>query len=268
MDLRQIEELLPFYALDALTDDEKSQVEAYLREHPEMREQIKEMQSASSALPYSVPPMEPSSRVKESLMARVAAEAKGRSMISEPKQASRPREMQNIFQFLSFGFAVVAVVWAVVLNIQLNQMRSEVSTLKGALVSQSTALEKINQSIEQINTKLPEANPSSAVTISLKGTSVQPKAQGELIANPNNQTAVLVITGLPKLEAGKTYQVWLIDAAGPKSAGLLSVDTGGQGVVVVSSNTTIGSFQVLAISVEPAGGSVQPTGDIVMSGNL
>ena len=97
---------------------------------------------------------------------------------------------------------------------------------------------------------------------------MQPKAQGELIANPNNQTAVLVITGLPKLEPGKTYQVWLIDAAGPKSAGLLSVDANGQGVVVVTSNTTIGSFQALGISVEPSGGSTQPTGDIVVLSDI
>src|SRR5215813_896788 len=107
LDPRQIEELLPFYALDALTDDEKSQVEAYLREHPEVREALQALQSATTALPYSVPPMEPSPRAKEALMARVAAAARERSAIAEPKQAARPREARNIFQFLSFGFAVV-----------------------------------------------------------------------------------------------------------------------------------------------------------------
>src|SRR5436190_9573383 len=111
LDPRQIEELLPFYALDALTDDEKSLVEAYLREHPAVREQAKELQSATSVLPYSVPPMEPSQHAKEVLMARVAAEAKARSSISEPKQVARPWEMRNIFQFFSLGFATVAFVW-------------------------------------------------------------------------------------------------------------------------------------------------------------
>ena len=37
MDPRQIEELLPFYALDALTDEERELVESYLAGHPEAR---------------------------------------------------------------------------------------------------------------------------------------------------------------------------------------------------------------------------------------
>ena len=34
---KDIEELLPFYALDALTDEERELVETYLAEHPEDR---------------------------------------------------------------------------------------------------------------------------------------------------------------------------------------------------------------------------------------
>ena len=70
--------------------------------------------------------------------------------------------------------------------------------------------------------------------------------------------------GLTPLEAGKTYQVWLIQGETPVSAGLLKVDANGQGVLVVSSETPIGSFDALGISVEPEQGSPQPTGDIVV----
>ena len=75
---RQIEELLAFYALDALNDEEKELVEAYLKGHPEARQQVEEMGRAVSALPHSVSPVEPSPRSKEALMARVAAEWDGR----------------------------------------------------------------------------------------------------------------------------------------------------------------------------------------------
>ena len=97
---------------------------------------------------------------------------------------------------------------------------------------------------------------------------MQPQAQGQLIADPKNNSGVLVISGLDQLEAGKTYQVWLIDASGPKSAGLLSVDSKGQAVLIVTSGETIGSFQSLGISVEPNGGSQQPTGEIVVLSDL
>ena len=60
----RIEELLPFYALDALSDEERELVESYLAEHPEVREQISDLQSATDALPYSVTPVEPQHRLK------------------------------------------------------------------------------------------------------------------------------------------------------------------------------------------------------------
>jgi anti-sigma-K factor RskA len=257
----RIEELLPFYALDALTDEEKELVEAYLVKHPEFRAQVDELQSTTDAIPYGVAPVEPQRRLKDALMARVAVDVRSRA--SEQKQASIPSEKRwaNLFPAFSFAVATVAVVWAVILNIQLSQLRNDVSALGQALVAQSNSL-------EQINAKLPQTPVSAAVTVSLKGTDVQPQAQGQLIADPNSQSAVLVIVGLDQLESGRTYQVWLIDGGGPQSAGLLTVDENGQGVLIVTSELSIGSFQALGISVEPDGGSQQPTGDIVVLSDL
>lgn len=255
----RIEELLPFYALDALSDEERELVESYLVEHPEVREQIRDLQSATDALPYSAAPVEPQRRLKDALMARVSVDKRA----SEQSQVSSPSERRwaNLFPAFSFAVAAVAVVWVVVLNIQLSQLRKDVSSLNQAVIAQSNSL-------EQINSKLPQTPVSAAMTISLKGTKVQPQAQGQLIADPKSESAVLVITGLGQLEAGKTYQVWLIDASGPKSAGLLTVNANGQGVVIVTSDSEIGSFKSLGISVEPAGGSSKPTGDIVVLSDL
>jgi anti-sigma-K factor RskA len=261
MDLQKFEELLPFYALDALTDEERELVEAYLREHPEARQQVEEMGRAVTALQQSVASVEPAPRTKSALMARVAVDAKSR--VADQEQVHRPQATRrvNIFQAFGLGAATVAIIWVVVLNIQLSYLRSQVSMLSQALVAQSNALEQINQQLSK-----PPA--SETVTISLKGTDVRPQAQGQLIADPTKNSAVLVIDGLGQLEPGKTYQVWLIDASGPKNAGLLSVDSKGQAVLIVTSEETIGSFQSLGISVEPDGGSQQPTGEIVVLSDL
>ena len=289
---KHIEELLPFYALGALNEEEHDLVDAYLKEHPEARQQVEEMGSAVSALPYSVPPVEPSPRSKDTLMKRVTGDQRAAS--STRSQPSRPRGLRlgNIFQAFSMGVAIVAIVWAVVLNTQLaqlrnevltlrnaivaqansleqiNVLRNEVSTLRKAVVAQANSLEQINQSVDQINANLLQEIPSAVITVSLKGTDLQPQAQGQLIADPDSNSAVLVIGGLTPLETGKTYQVWLIQGDAPHSAGLLKVDENGQGVFVVSSETAIGSFDALGISVEPEEGSLQPTGDIVVLSTL
>jgi anti-sigma-K factor RskA len=140
-------------------------------------------------------------------------------------------------------------------------LRNEISALGHSQAAQS------NQ-IQQINAVLSQLTPSTVITVSLKGTEIEPQAQGQLIADPSSQSAVMVIVGLTPLEAGKTYQVWLIEGEVPESAGLLKVDANGQGMIVVSSETPIGSFDALGISVEPEAGSPQPTGDIVVLSSL
>jgi anti-sigma-K factor RskA len=261
----RIEELLPFYALDALTDEERELVDSYLAEHPEAREQMKELHAGASVLPYGISPVVPPRQVKESLMARVNADAKARIYSSTPRQPSRPIlrgvRGENIIRTFTLGIATLAIVWVIILNAQISQLRNEISSLHETLASQSNSL-------EQIIANLPKSPPSNVITVSLKGTNVQPRAHGQLVVDPNEQSAILIISGLPKLEANKTYQVWLINGGAPVSAGLLSIDENGQGVVIVTSNESIGSFKALAISVEPQGGSPQPTGDIVVSNDL
>ena len=261
----RIEELLPFYVLDALTDEERELVESYLAEHPEAREQMSDLHSAASALPYGISPVEPPRHVKKTLMARVTADAEARARSRAQRRPSYPllRGMrgENILRTFTLGIATLAIVWVIILNTKISQLQNEIATLNNTLAAQS-------DSLEQIIENLPKAPPSNVITVSLKGTDIQPRAHGQLIADPEEQSAVLVISGLPKLEANRTYQVWLISGGTPVSAGLLAIDESGQGVVIVTSDESIGSFKTLAISVEPEGGSPQPTGEIVVASDL
>jgi anti-sigma-K factor RskA len=245
-----------------LSEEERRLVEEYLAEHPEARRQLEEMQETVSAMPEAVARMEPPRRVKEALMARIAAEERPRVSAPVPGEPSRRGlSSGDWFRRLSLAAAALAIAGVVILSLQVSQLRREIASLNQALVAQSNSL---NALIEQ----LPQGTPSNVITVSLKGTDVQPQAQGQLIADPGSQSAVLVIAGLPPLEAGHTYQVWLIDGGAPVSAGLLTVDEKGQGVLVVTSEETIGSFNSLGISVEPEGGSLEPTGDIVVLSDI
>lgn len=254
-----IEELLPFYALDALTEEEREQVDVYLAKHPEARAQVDEMRRAASALPRGVSPVQPAPRTKAALMARVAADQRAHSS-AQIQPSPRVSRFESFFRTLSFAAAAIAIVWAVALNVQVLRLQGEIAKLNNALVAQSNSLNQIIQ-------KLPQTTAPTTITVALRGTKAQPDAQGQLIADPGSQSAVLVVTGLPPLQPGKTYQVWLI-ANAPVSAGLLTVDANGQGVLIITSKESIGSFKSLGISVEPQGGSPQPTGDIVVLSDL
>src|SRR5688572_32493924 len=84
----KIEELFPFYALDAVTEDERQQVEAYVASDDEARTRLDEMIRTASALPYTSEPLEPPTVVKRSLMERVNADAQKRFASPPPAQES------------------------------------------------------------------------------------------------------------------------------------------------------------------------------------
>ena len=177
-----IEDLLPFYVLDALTDEERDLVEAYLANRPEARAKVADMIRAASTLPESVSPVEPAPETKQALMRRVAADERARSsMQSQPFR--RVNRWESFFRNFSLAAAALAILWVVVLNIQVVRMRNEIASLNNALAAQSNSLNQIIQN-------LPQNNPSETITISLKGTNAQPKAQGQLIADPTSQSAV------------------------------------------------------------------------------
>lgn len=70
--------------------------------------------------------------------------------------------------------------------------------------------------------------------------------------------AAVSVSGLPPAPDGKTYQVWFVGPGGEAtSAGLLGVDAEGSGQALLAGEAT--PADSVAMTVEPAGGSPQPT---------
>ena len=72
--------------------------------------------------------------------------------------------------------------------------------------------------------------------------------------------AALSVNGLTPAPDGSTYQLWLLDSGGAaSSAGLLTVDAEGRGEALLAGDASTAS--TVAMTLEPAGGSPQPTSD-------
>jgi anti-sigma-K factor RskA len=79
----------------------------------------------------------------------------------------------------------------------------------------------------------------------------------------NDDGDVLVLEKLPPLAAQREYQLWSVDGPRPVSLGLL-----GDGHDEVVPLNLPGAATKLAISDEPDGGSIAPTGPVVASGAI
>jgi anti-sigma-K factor RskA len=82
----------------------------------------------------------------------------------------------------------------------------------------------------------------------------------EVVYSKQLGQAAISVTGLPPAPDGKTYQLWYVGAGGTiTSAGLFGVDAEGNGQALLAGQAA--PTDKVAVSVEPAGGSDQPTTD-------
>jgi predicted nucleic acid-binding Zn-ribbon protein len=110
-------------------------------------------------------------------------------------------------------------------------------------------------------------SPDSQSMIIL-GTEKLPQARGQLIANPTSDAGVLIVSGLPPLEAGLVYKFWLVQDGTPLAVGDINVDARGLGTLVVTSGTQIGSFEAMGVSIEPIDADPQPAHEMIMLGSF
>jgi anti-sigma-K factor RskA len=69
--------------------------------------------------------------------------------------------------------------------------------------------------------------------------------------------AVIITAGLPALSSAEVYQLWVIDPAGARSAGLIAAAQRGRTAPLLASGVDTGDR--FGITVEPAGGTTRPT---------
>jgi len=79
-------------------------------------------------------------------------------------------------------------------------------------------------------------------------------ANGTVVVGDGNR-GMLVVSNLDEAPAGKTYQAWVIDGGTANPAGTF----GGGGTIAVKLDHPVSSGSVVAVTVERAGGSEQPT---------
>jgi len=151
---------------------------------------------------------------------------------------------------------------------QLTDVASLQDELAQLQAEKATLQQSSQQVVQQLETERQQISSLLAVSqvVTLDGTDAAPQAEGTLFVGEDS--LVLVIRGLQPLPSGQIYQLWLIpEESNPVSAGLVQIATGESPSLTTDVNLSISSFAVVGLSVEPEGGSEQPTGDIVMLGD-
>ena len=81
--------------------------------------------------------------------------------------------------------------------------------------------------------------------------------RGSVVTSATHGRTVVVADGLPAVTSDQVLELWLIDESGATPAGLFRPDADGTAVQVVASD--LSGVDAVGVTVEPSGGSPQPT---------
>jgi anti-sigma-K factor RskA len=237
MDHGRFEELKDAYVLGALSEAERQEFEEYLAAHPERQAEIDELGNVASLLALSPPEQEPSPELRRSIMAVVEAQrppARTRSWLAGVKELLSVRN-------LTLGAAALLVIglfsWNMLLQGQVKDLQGQVASLQDSQQSRMVAL---------------------------AGTGAAQRAEAEVILLKDHK-AVLMAEDMPRVPENKTYQIWVIEDDVPQPSGLFEADGDTVAAVV---EKPLDEDDVIAITIEPNGGSQQPTTDPMLTAKL
>lgn len=147
------------------------------------------------------------------------------------------------------------------MGIDLEEQQKLIAEFENQLVDQDDQIADLSQVVGLFN-----SNETQRTTII--GTEEEPEAFAQIVFNPVSEVAILVVDGLPELEEGQVYQVLLIRGSEHDTADTFSVTAEGSYALIIESPSPMEIFDAVGVSIEPAGGSQQRTGDIVLFGDI
>jgi len=248
------------YALGSLDSDERRAFEAHVSECAECAAEVRTFQRVSAALARGVAQRTPPPELRDRVLAAVGAGA----------QPDRPGVHVK-------GWAVWLPVAAMLLltvamGIYAARLQTRVEGLEARLnnaLAQAAVADRLVADSRRVATELQSAMGVLAAPdlarIDLAGQPAAPAASARALWS-RARGMVFTASNLPPLPADRVYQVWVVAGPAPISAGLLTPDPDGDGMVFFNTPPDIPAPRAIAVTIEPAGGLPAPTGAFYLMG--
>lgn len=234
------------YALDALEAHARVELEAHLATCAACQAEVRTYREVAGALAYAAP----TSAIPHAsdLRERILRDARQvRPIASAPAKTGRS-------SVVPWATAIAALAAAIVFAFvyrgerrMANELRSEIEAMRTLLARDDSTLAALTG---------PEVH-----VVSLAAADQKPAVR--VFWNHTRHTFVVTALAMPAAPAGKAYQLWAIrKGKPPMSMGTFDADPSGRTTttLVVAPEITDGGFiDDCALTVEPVGGSVQPT---------
>lgn len=264
--------VLELYVLGDLSPEEALQVEEMASLNPEVRDELAAIEHAMEeyAMQNAV---EPSADVETKLFEKLGFDNDelAETTVTEPIYRNEPKIVRldgSDGKIRTLRFALVACVALLILSTaalfitysKLTDAHDQIASLnldKEKFAGVVSKLEYDNQGLNNIV----EMNESKEwATIKMQGQAFSPKSKMNVYWNKKDKSVLInyLAMDLPKTDAGHEYQLWALVNGKPVSLGVFGGKDAAESEALRKMET-IEQAQAFAVTIEPMGGSVNPT---------
>lgn len=258
-DCARIAELAPAAALGALDRGEAAFLRAHLaacpRAHPELQDAVALASAIGGAWPEEDAP---SPQLRGRLLSAARSEA---STPARPRTGAVPH--RSWWRPVAVGATSLAFAASLALAVQVG----ENGALRGELEQARTHLVATGAELDTAEAWIERAVATGADAFFMSGEGHGAEARFMLVVEADAAGAVLLMSGLPDLAPGETYELWVERDGAIVGVGTFEPDD--RGLAAVTIDSSLDGIRQAMITIEPEGGSEAPTqGDVIMQGDL
>lgn len=278
--------ILEQYALGELNEAERAAVEAQAAAHPEIGQELDQISQAlgNYAQTYAqTPPAGMRERVLAGWQAAIQGEAQNAPQtIVPPTPEPVVRSISSVdpdtantasgsaFRWMlaaSIALLVASGIANFVLYTRWRDASADLAVARTEQARVASIMQASERTLAVRQQELEVLRSDEFRTVALAGTATSPSANARVLYNPTSKAVYLDVRNLPTLPEGKQYQLWALDKGKPVDAGVLAAaTTAGDSLQQMKD---IASAQAFAMTVEPIGGSVNPTlSTLTVIGNI
>jgi hypothetical protein len=247
--------ILELYVLDRLEPAEMREVEAMAAEYPEIKAELGQIELSLEGFAMTDAP-----EVNPDILARLLTGTRSSTGSDTLVDKSPTIPAEKISRGVMASFTPWILVVGAVLG--LLYFYSQAENQEGELMALQSQFDKLDKDCDESQKILQSTQQFINVLTSpatqdviLAGTDNAPDKSAIVFYNPATQTTLFKATNLPPPPPGKQYQLWAIDADGPKDLGVLATNFAGDVILKVSHLTGVAAF---AITLEDEGGKPAP----------
>lgn len=241
--------ILELYVYGALSEEESAEVTQFLKQYPEIKKEVEEIEAALLNLSAAVAPKNP-----QFLINSIKEKLNNKASTSIPS-----RRRSHAPAYIGWAASILLLVGLFLMFNKNRELRETLQASQAEKAQIESQIADARSAAEKAEELLSAITGRSIIRVPLEGQDAAPQAYASVFWDETNNKAYIDAKNLPTPPRGMVYQVWSLKLSPltPTSMGLLENFEEDENKIFELPNPN--TSEAFGITLEPEGGSQSPT---------